>query len=484
MRLEFRLIRELPPLAWAAYLREDSSSVEALHGPWVEVRHDCFFEGAWNGPLEQCRFDQAATFAGSGGRITDDGVVFATPSHMYERLHSIRMEGELFFSNSLAFLLALTGQQLDPEYPHYFLDFREFHRVGISVTKKQLRLLGPQAVEMHDCCNLLVTPGLTITRLEKPQSPPPPDYESYISFLERTLAEVAANANHPARGRTYRMVTMLSQGYDSTAVSALASRAGCREAVTYRKSAGDGYGYVDDSGFAIGAHLGLNVTEYERWDYDTLPESRDDEFYIDPQGGDSSLVLMERQLVGALLLSGRGGFNWGPPVRPLRQRGFPEEHGLPLYQSPSRKMLGGSSIGEFRLKTDFIHFPLSYSGRIHSPFLQALSVSEAMRPWAVGGGYDRPIARRIAEEAGVPRHLFGQKKKGGPGRKPAIARSLRRRTIDLLEDLSLWPPTRALATRMLRSRFGWKRSFFVQRSVDRLMRRYREALASSRTEVS
>lgn len=35
-----------------------------------------------------------------------------------------------------------------------------------------------------------------------------------------------------------------------------------------------------------------------------------------------------------------------------------------------------------------------------------------MAPWKVGNiGYDRPIPRRIAEEKGVDRHLFGQSKK-------------------------------------------------------------------------
>ena len=33
-----------------------------------------------------------------------------------------------------------------------------------------------------------------------------------------------------------------------------------------------------------------------------------------------------------------------------------------------------------------------------------------MTPWCIGTDYDRPIARRIAEEAGVPREWFGQNK--------------------------------------------------------------------------
>jgi hypothetical protein len=34
-----------------------------------------------------------------------------------------------------------------------------------------------------------------------------------------------------------------------------------------------------------------------------------------------------------------------------------------------------------------------------------------MRPWSVGGSYDRPIARRIIEQAGVPRKEFGERKR-------------------------------------------------------------------------
>lgn len=45
-----------------------------------------------------------------------------------------------------------------------------------------------------------------------------------------------------------------------------------------------------------------------------------------------------------------------------------------------------------------------------APRLSKIAKSEAMRPWRLNTEYDRPIPRRIAEEAGVPRELFGQKK--------------------------------------------------------------------------
>ena len=42
-----------------------------------------------------------------------------------------------------------------------------------------------------------------------------------------------------------------------------------------------------------------------------------------------------------------------------------------------------------------------------------ITTSAEMRPWSIGGDYDRPIPRRALEEAGVPRELFGQIKYAG-----------------------------------------------------------------------
>ena len=41
----------------------------------------------------------------------------------------------------------------------------------------------------------------------------------------------------------------------------------------------------------------------------------------------------------------------------------------------------------------------------------AVSHSEEMHPWRLFNSYDRPIARRIAETAGIPRGAFGLRKK-------------------------------------------------------------------------
>jgi hypothetical protein len=73
--------------------------------------------------------------------------------------------------------------------------------------------------------------------------------------------------------------------------------------------------------------------------------------------------------------------------------------------------LDGGSLGEYRRRVDFIHLPLPYIGALRHGDVVAISNSAEMMPYSVGGDYDRPIPRRILEEAGVPRAAFGQAKK-------------------------------------------------------------------------
>jgi len=76
-------------------------------------------------------------------------------------------------------------------------------------------------------------------------------------------------------------------------------------------------------------------------------------------------------------------------------------------------LLSGHGLGEFRLRIGFLHLPLPYIGARHGPAIYRITHSREMDPWRLGTGYyDRPIARRMAEEAGVPRAAFGHQKFG------------------------------------------------------------------------
>jgi hypothetical protein len=65
---------------------------------------------------------------------------------------------------------------------------------------------------------------------------------------------------------------------------------------------------------------------------------------------------------------------------------------------------------ELRLRAGFAMMSVPYLVSQDPRPLRRISLSPEMRPWSVGGSYDRPIPRRIVEEAGIPRDWFGRNK--------------------------------------------------------------------------
>jgi len=70
----------------------------------------------------------------------------------------------------------------------------------------------------------------------------------------------------------------------------------------------------------------------------------------------------------------------------------------------------GLGMSEFRLQAGIINCPVPFWGVREAFRVRQITESAEMRPWVLENDYDRPIPRRIVEEAGVPREMFGQKK--------------------------------------------------------------------------
>jgi hypothetical protein len=98
-----------------------------------------------------------------------------------------------------------------------------------------------------------------------------------------------------------------------------------------------------------------------------------------------------------MLTGGLGGWMWLRRVHP--------------QVNLERKDFSACSVTEFRLRLDMIDLPISMFGMSQISSVNAISMSADMRPWSVGGYYDKPIARRILEEAGIPRGSFGTSKR-------------------------------------------------------------------------
>jgi hypothetical protein len=384
-----KVIPSLPSLAWLAECT--AGAVTLYHGAEVEAGPAFLFEGAWAGFFDQQGFASAATVMGSGAALTDDGVLFVPPSHTLEGLYHHAGSGGFTISNSLVLLLQRLGAipAYDPHGGRRFasavLGIEDYERHLVSTDR------GPVERLLHG--NLLWRPDGRTEELRKPVLGPFPDFGTYHDGLRSELAAIFGNAADPARRHRFRPVSTCSSGYDSTACLVLGRELGCDRAVTLTTARGG----EDDSGAEIAALLGVELQPFERMPRAT-PEQLN-EFVATGMGGEDVIYsAFGSAVAGSVLLTGfHGDKIWSRDATPNAVL--------------ARGDISGSSMGEFRRRTGFIHAPVPFIGALRHAEIAAISNSAEMAPWAIGGGYDRPIPRRIAEEAGVPRSAFGTAKK-------------------------------------------------------------------------
>lgn len=401
IEFEFVLRPHLPRLAWLARMERGSQHVRVVHGRDVETTPDFFCEAAWPAPFEAGGFLEAALMSGSGARRESSAVVFTTASHTLERLHLLHSGDVLLVSNSLPFCLAEAGDGPDLAYPFYLHDLSGVTR-GVRRAPRVIPTRGGRKVELVYYTHLRVTPDLRLERLPKPAPPQFESFAHYHGWLVATAQALADNVTSPARRTRYRTVATVSSGYDSPACAVIAREAGCREALTITRAREEVYGGLDDSGEAIGRVLGLQVEVFEQSTYRDLDGFPEAEFLAGGTGGgDVVMAAMEKALGGALLFTGfLGDTVWGRAAPdPVHSRDL-------VFRYPA-----GIALHEFRLRVGFLHLPLPQSHQRSHPSLHRITISPEMAPWTLGTDYDRPIARRIVESAGVPRDWFGHRKK-------------------------------------------------------------------------
>ncbi len=399
-KFTYKKIDSLPRLAWCAVLQKGNHIITLEHGPWVETRDDCCFEGAWNGPFAAGEFDEAHTFTGSGIRLTAAGVTFVTPSHPIEHLYVVRIDDQLVVSNSWVFLLVKINDQPDLAYANYFFDLRHNFR-GIVRAPAKLRTQNGNQVYLYDGCNLAVTADLAIRQLDKNCSAVPNTYEELAELFQTTVNQVVENATHPARKQRYRPLAMTSTGYDSPAVSSLFAKAGGTESVTFawnhRNEPDNG-----DDGSLIAQALGMRAKRFVRFAYMERTDLPEAEFCTVAPHNWTPVSAMAETVAGSLLGAGYSGYLWQAEA---------------LAVTPSRDYINQvifsyTSISEFRLRVGFCFFPVLHIGAMHPDALYRIAHAKAMCPWVLPNTtYNMPIQRRLAEEAGVPRALFGQQKR-------------------------------------------------------------------------
>jgi hypothetical protein len=388
----------MPALAWIARVRGGRVLVD--HGRSVRTERAAFFEGTWVGPPDLRELPIATTVFGSGMVARGNELVAVPPSHHLECIYLVRGDDALVVSNSLTGLLVASGLDLDPRvnYSRVFLDavkavwlIDEPRDNGLTLRGQRFEIPTATApISGWFVENLLIRRDLSVSVERRPREQP------FTSFADYRARLTAATRLPIANGRPYHAVVALSGGYDSTAVAAVAAAAGARRAVGFStarpiaRSADEG-----DSGAGSAAVLGLQFTVHDRLDYLTRSDLVEADFLASGMAGeDIAFAALEPDLRRAILLHGY----WGGT-----EFAFADRHG---WQRVSPISTSGADLTEFRLRADFMNVPLPLFGAIRSLAAPSLLDRAEMGPYRLGGHYDRPIPRRLAEEAGVTRGTF------------------------------------------------------------------------------
>jgi hypothetical protein len=398
MKLTVQRIATLPPLAWAAEIHTDK--VRVCCGDAVEANEASVVAGAWAGPFSGSTFAEAATSIGTGLVLSPRGLVGAVGTAGTAPLHLWRgrgrRRGEVVIANSLALALAVAEDRLQegfPFYPHLLYSLvlgPDRYRAEIPTANGRLAVLYR---------SMLVEKDGRMRALAPSAVPGFSDFAAYRALLLSEIAALFANAADPLRRWRFSPIASMSAGYDSTAAATLAREAGCRQAVTFRHSLA-AEGVADDSGEHIAKALGLDVTAFDTFEYRTREDLPEIEFLSASYGGGNVYLAAAGELVkGRIVVSGGGGdFIWGRDYADRRPPPWPP-------------YLGGYSVNEFYLRQGALDFSVPAIATVRARDIGRISRSAEMQRWTIGGDYDRPIARRILEEAGVPRGSFAERKR-------------------------------------------------------------------------
>ena len=261
--------------------------------------------------------------------------------------------------------------------------------------------------------NLEVSPN-SVREIEKPLPPEFATFEDYHAYLSAKLGQVLANARDPDRTEPMAVLTTQSKGYDTTAINAMAAKFGVDRAFTVSKGKGGGFPadrdrsyQVDDDGTEICNCLGIPCTQIERRAFENRFAYEAELYSALDENQDANFLelfdCINRMNRIGILLVGALGEIWYPAELWRRKS-------VPMSPDLVRWDLANDGLAEIRLIIGFVLVAPVYIGARRRSDINSITESQGMNSWRLGTDYDRPIPRRIAEEAGVPRVLFGSKK--------------------------------------------------------------------------
>jgi len=412
MKLTFQLKHELPKLAWVAKVELQKQQTTITHGLWVEILEQGFIEGIWDGTFSEVSFDSAPCVFGSGAVARGETITFVSSTSTTDYLYwwSNNDSSLVCVANSLPLLLASLDDELDSDVKDYD-SINNSIMLGINrYIKKIPTLKGSINRLMH--WNLSVAPG-QVSEREKPLPPTFTVFNDYFTYLTTCYKRLASNAKDAIRSRPMAIFSTQSKGYDSTTANAIAKDYGIDIVFTVKKGRAIGYYAtedkrleVDDDGTAICKSFGLRCVPIERRALEA-DSGMEYLFYACIHStGDFNLQQINDYVERpTMLITGcLGDLVWSSTKYHMERPGL-------INSDLMRGDLGSHSLTEVRLQTGYVQLAFPYIGARSLADIFRITESEEMSPWQLQiDEYDRPISRRIAEQAGLTRDMFGQKK--------------------------------------------------------------------------
>lgn len=310
--------------------------------------------------------------------------------------------GGVLVSNSLHFLCAYADYHIDPQYLNYETDFNTI-LFGIDDYKKEVYVLDSlnrQAdVRVYYYRNIEIDNENHVRITKKHKVKPFSCFDDYYGRLCSAISGMISNATDPSRKVQYESVTTISKGYDAPCCAAIAHKYGCDIAVTFSATGK----YVEDSGVEIAKVLGFKkIVERDANAYMERHDiSEAQQICSGELGSDMCFITFDEDFKNRIVFTGdRGDSIWA------REN--------PICNDTYRfsDMLSHLGNVERKLWIGYISVPMPLYGASTWTSIQMISQSEEMMSWSLDSDYDRPIPRRIVEEAGVSRKMFGIKKHG------------------------------------------------------------------------
>lgn len=394
-RLEYQEIPQWPKLAWAAQAGRDDEWIRIFHGPCVETQPEWCAEAAWAGDFRAGDFDLTDVVVGSGVRVRGDDVLFVTPSSTLDRLFWCQRGDASFISNSLPALLAVADLDLVEDFP--YAEAMGSIIAGLQSYQREIPSSGG-AIHVTYFNNLKLASN-QVQEIAKPiRAPEFADFAGYRDYLFSTARQLGANARALERCHPVALLASVSSGYDSPAAALMAREAGTLECVTIAEGRRDATSLfnTNDSGAGIAAQLGMNCRVYSR---DKAEFPLEDAAWAGVGNvGDIHLSLFEYPGPVCLLFTGfMGDVLW--------------DRNLVQSEWLRRKDTSGARYGEARLEHGLLLCSPVFWGCQWESQILALSHLPEMQAWTLHSKYDRPVPRRLLEEAGVARHSFGTHKR-------------------------------------------------------------------------